>query len=230
MQRGLSKENQASWTKAIRLTRNSNVEANVCLYLKKVIKNGHFVDVPCFIDADAVEKSNKYTFKKALAERNLGILQILAPMKNNPNELNVFQTQIGIEFQRSPIFDAARYGHLNVIKVFAPITENPNSHSHYGGTQFHQAAINGNAEILKFLFPFTAGDPFRFYFPTSSGEPLIYVVAGYGHIDILKFLAPLTKNPNSKVGWGEGAETPIERAQSGGHHEFARILETYIKA
>ena len=62
------------------------MEANVKLYLEKVIKNGHIVDVPCFIDSDAVEKSTEFTFERAFDERELGILQILTSMKNNPNE------------------------------------------------------------------------------------------------------------------------------------------------
>ena len=36
-QRGLSKKNYDDWVKAIQLTKNTNVEANVELYLEKVI-------------------------------------------------------------------------------------------------------------------------------------------------------------------------------------------------
>ena len=50
-QRGLSEKNYNDWAKAIQSTRNTNMETNVKLYLQKVIKNGHVVDVPCFIDA-----------------------------------------------------------------------------------------------------------------------------------------------------------------------------------
>ena len=50
--RRLSQKNYADWVKAIQLTKNTNVEANIKLYLKKVITIGHFVDVPCFINRD----------------------------------------------------------------------------------------------------------------------------------------------------------------------------------
>ena len=87
IQRGLWKENYNDWVKAIQLTKNTNAEANVKLYLQKVIKNGHVVDIPCFIDSDAVEKSTEFTFKRALKERKLGIFQILASMAKNPKEV-----------------------------------------------------------------------------------------------------------------------------------------------
>ena len=46
-----------------------------------------------------------------------------------------------------------------------------------------------------------------------------------GHIDVLKFLAPLTTNPNRTT---SNVLTPIQAAQMYGHHEFARILQSYI--
>ena len=55
---------------------------------KKIIKIGHVVDIPCFIDADSVKKSIGFTFKKALEERNLGVLQILASLENNPDPIH----------------------------------------------------------------------------------------------------------------------------------------------
>ena len=42
-QRGLSKENYDDWVKAIKLTKNTNVEANMKLYLEKSRKKW-----PCF--------------------------------------------------------------------------------------------------------------------------------------------------------------------------------------
>ena len=116
-QRGLSEKNYNDWAKAIQLTRNRNVEANVKLYFQKIIKIGHVVDIPCFIDADAVKKSTGFTFKKALEERNLGVLQILASLENNRDAIVVYRWEI--------LF-AASEGHLNVFKILAPITEYPN--------------------------------------------------------------------------------------------------------
>ena len=54
--KGLSKNSKKDWTKAIQLTRNTNLEENVISYIKRAIKIGHIVDVPCYIDENVVEK------------------------------------------------------------------------------------------------------------------------------------------------------------------------------
>ena len=155
-QRGLSKENNDDWVKAIQLTKNTNLEINLKLYLEKVIKNGHVVDVPCFIDANAVEKSNEFTFERAFEEKELGILQILASMENNPKYAGVKHESY---FKRHFIGIAVIGGHLNIVKILAPITKHPNSYSgEYECTPIHDAAWDGHVDILKFLLSFT-NDP-----------------------------------------------------------------------
>ena len=153
MQRGLSKENYDDWIKAIKLTKNTNTEANVKLYLEKITKKGHIVDIPCFIDSDAVKKSSEFTFQRALQEKDLGILQILASMNKN---LNKGRFMYG-GFRTSDIAIAAKEGNLNVIKILAPITKYPNSgnltyQSESGyQTPMHEAAYEGHLDVLKFL-------------------------------------------------------------------------------
>ena len=75
MQKGLSKKNYDDWVKAIQLTKNTNVEVNVQLYLEKVIETGHVVDVPCFIDSDAIQNSTKFTYKKALKRGSMELFR-----------------------------------------------------------------------------------------------------------------------------------------------------------
>ena len=212
---GLSEKNYDDWIKAIQLTKNTNVEVNVKLYLEKVIKIAHFVDVPCFIDYEAVQKSSEFTFERALDEKELGILQILASMKENPNEDRV--DSYGVS--RNTISIAAIEGHLNIIKILAPIVKNPNNiQKTISFTQMHHAAYNGHIDILKFLFSFT--DDLN-----SPPFGTIHMAAMEGHTDVLKFLAPLTKHPNEGKFFGN---TPIECAQRAGHHEFARLLQSFI--
>ena len=210
---GLSEKNYDDWIKAIQLTKNTNVEANVKLYLEKVIKMAHVVDVPCFIDSDAVQKSSEYTFERAFDQKELGVLQILASMKDNPNEYKVDSLVINaIDF-------AAMKGHLNIIKILAPITKNPNSiKKQISFTPMHYAAFNGDIGILKFLVSFTSD-------LNSPPFGTIHMAATKGHTDVLKFLAPLTKHPNEGKFFGN---TPIEFAQRAGHHEFARLLQSFI--
>ena len=218
-QRGLSEKNYNDWAKAIQSARNTNMETNVKLYLQKVIKNGHVVDFPCFIDADALENSTRFTFEKALKERNLGVLQILASMERDPNHIVFYDDNI------TTIEDAASAGHLNIVKILAPITIDPiSSPCEEKFNPIHEAAYHGHVDIIKFLLSFTNDR----IIPDNCGRTPIWYAANRGHIDVLKFLAPLSKNPNKPPIRGPYSDSPIERAQKQGHHEFARILQTYI--
>ena len=108
--RGLSKKSQADWIKAIQMTRGTNVETNVDLYIKKIIKlNYHIMDVPCYIDADIVERFSQFSdaskyekqtnfflekpsiekaYQDAIKQGKAGFLQLLAPIMKNPNPAN----------------------------------------------------------------------------------------------------------------------------------------------
>ena len=217
MQKGLSKKNYDDWVKKIQLTRNTNVEANVQLYLEKVIDTGHVVDVPCFIDSDAVQNSTEFTFEKALEKRKLGILQILASLENDPNKagfdrLGNISSIIGI---------AAMEGHLDIIKILAPITKYPISWDEKGYNPIHRAVLEGDLDILEFLVTLTNNPNIPTLFAPMTP---IGMAACEGDIDILKILAPLTKNPNNII----MEKTPIQWAQAWGHLEFARLLKSFI--
>ena len=209
---GLSEKNYDDWIKAIQLTKNTNVEVNVKLYLEKVIKIAHVVDVPCFIDYGAVQKSSEFTFERALDEKELGILQILASMKDNPNEDRVNRHGVG----GSAISVAAIEGDLNIIKILASITKNPNNIP--SCTPMHLAAYEGHIDILKFLVSFI-GDL------NSLPFGILHMAAMNGHTDVLKLLAPLTRHPNEGKFLGKSL---MECAKGNGHHEFARLLQSYL--
>ena len=96
--RGLSKKNREDWTKTIQMTRGTILEKNVLLYIKRHLNlTGRVVDVPCFMNLDAWKKLKVLPFLKdlekiqdplfydeALKENYSGILQILAPLIENP--------------------------------------------------------------------------------------------------------------------------------------------------
>ena len=222
VQRGLSEKNYNDWAKAIQLARNTSMETNVKLYLQTVIKNGHVVDFPCFIDADALENSTRFTFEKALKERNLGVLQILASMERDPNPIIDLDDGIYQQECITTIENAAYSGHLNIVKILAPITIDPiSSPREEKVNPIHVAAFTGHVDIIKFLLSFTNDR----IISDNCGRTPIYYASIIGHIDVLKFLAPLSKNPNKP---NEDGFSPIDYAQLLGHHEFARILQTYI--
>ena len=55
----------------------------------------------------------------------------------------------------TPIHRAAMNGHTEVVKILAPLTDNPNAPNDYGWTPIHGAAWNGHTEIVKILATLT---------------------------------------------------------------------------
>ena len=111
--------------------------------------------------------------------------------------------------------------HLNIIKILASITKNPNS-SDGRLTPIHCAAMKGHVDIIKFLVSLTTDDHNT---PDYYGDTPIHAAAVKGYINVLKLLAPLTKNPNGENSF---LRTPIQLAQEFGRHEFARLLQSFI--
>ena len=59
IQRGLSKENQKDWHRAIQLVKNTDLEKNISSYLKRSSKNPRVVDIPCYINEDTIMEYSK---------------------------------------------------------------------------------------------------------------------------------------------------------------------------
>ena len=57
IRRGLSRKDQLDWTKAVQLTKHTDLEKNVLLYLKKRSKNERVVNLPCYINEKIVGNS-----------------------------------------------------------------------------------------------------------------------------------------------------------------------------
>ena len=104
-----------------------------------------------------------------------------------------------------------------IVRIMAPLIENPNSLSEDGDTTICWAAQNGHAEIVKILAPLT-NNPNA---PNQYGSTPIFKAAWFGHTEIVKILAPLTDNPNAPNEYGY---TPIHKAAYHGHTEIVKIL------
>ena len=149
IQRGLSKQNQNDWKKAIQLTRNTKLENNILRYLKRSLKHQKLVDLPCYIDKNVVLKSFKIV--RQIDVSNIqnwntlepGYIQMFAALSKNPNALWYHGS--------SPISMAAKDGDVKFIKSLAPLTENPNQPDKNGDTPFHLATTVGRADINKYL-------------------------------------------------------------------------------
>ena len=253
--KGLSKKSQNDWIKAIQLTKNTPLEKNILLYIKKAIKIGHIVDVPCYISENLVEEL-EYTIKdwtnwtkvfglnkefthlkdyfllcmKQVIDygekNNLGLLQIFAPMVDNPNPQEPVDPIVPLPNEELQLLNAIELAACiengNMIKVLAPLIENPNQ-STFGVTPMHLAVLNANEDALKVLGTFTG----NFNVVDGFGANLMhYSAAIYGNHDILRFLAPLMENLNSPDDYGR---TPLDIAQIYENYEFITILQSYIK-
>ena len=139
-------------------------------------------------------------------------------------------------FRMTVIQIAATDGDLNIIKIIAPIVKNPNEigdNSDFG-TPIHYAAGHGHLDIIKFFISFIDIDnpfiPDQWWFGLPGYTPIMYA-AFNGHIDVLKLLAPISKNPNEETNedYDGNVKTPIQLAQERGHHEFAKLLQSFIK-
>ena len=119
----------------------------------------------------------------------------------------------------SLIRKAADKGYIDVVKVLAPITNDPMMPIH----EVHEAARNGNVESIKILAPFTNNPnaPIGLMRDTS-----IHAAARMGDVEIIKILAPLTDNPNPSNYLGM---TPIDIARRKGFANIVTILEDAMK-
>ena len=179
---GLSQKNRSDWAEIIQMTRDTNLEENVCSYIKKIVKIGHFVvDVPCFIDYEAIRKfSPVWTFKKAIIQKEFGILQIIASKEKN------FYAQV--ENELTLIYKLSQNNDMaNAIKVLAPLIENPNFSGFLGITPIVIAALQGCLDVVQALVPYitNANDVSGPY--TSAISAAVH----RGHTEIIKILAPL---------------------------------------
>ena len=168
IRRGLSKENQISWKKAIQMTRNNNTkyENNIVLYMKKVLKkNGASIDIPCFIDEDSMKRADQVTQSKGIDKAYehifgdflfgkkdvIGCVQLLAPMVENPNHLS--------NWYWTPIHWAVEQRNIELIKALAPLIDNPNepnSEKIDSDTPIATAIRRGDTEIVKILAPLSS--------------------------------------------------------------------------
>ena len=104
-----------------------------------------------------------------------------------------------------------------IVKILAPLTDNPNASDGYGNTPINWAARNGHTEIVKILASLTD----RPNAPNDCGNTPINWAARNGHTEIVKILASLTDRPNAPNNCGN---TPINWAASNGHTEIVKIL------
>ena len=130
---GLSEKNTLDWTKAIQLTEDTKLESKINQCIRRYLKKGILIDVPCYINENTVKSFMNTQFKipNALEElvfRDKGTLQFTATFMKNPNAPNYSG--------EPPIMFAACDGNIDLIKILAPLSNNPNVPSRGGCPAF----------------------------------------------------------------------------------------------
>ena len=111
-------------------------------------------------------------------------------------------------------------GNIGIVKIFAPLTENPNipnTPDEDGITPIHWATIKQYTKIVNIL-AHLSDDPNS---PDKNGKTPIHEAASRGNSKIVKILAPLTNNPNTP---DKNGITPIHLATEEGHTGIVKIL------
>ena len=163
IQNGMTKKNQNDWIKAIQLTRDTEYESNLQLYLKRSFGMAKLVDIPCYIDEFALHKASDLIEKFRLKKCSIisSYLSHLGGIKESEFE-NVtpgcFQALVARETKNSNLdsFELiqkfARVGDLNLIKVFTPLLRDPlGREDKFTYPPIYYASMYGHLEIVKFL-------------------------------------------------------------------------------
>ena len=164
----ISKENQKDWINAIQSVVNLDMGIAIILYFQWNFKKDALADLPCY--------------SSPLAD---------LPCYSSPAVQDDFRKRI---FEcckkfRSELSDKD----IEIVKILAPLVDNPNAPNENGDTPIHWAAHHGHAEIVKILVHLV-DNPNA---PNKNGDTPINWAARRVHTEIVEILAPLTDDPNA---------------------------------
>ena len=228
MMGSLSEKNQEDWTKAIQMTRGTKLEMHVISYVKSICKVKKFLDIPCYINEEVIFKSKRpVSIQKIFKEDdNLGSLYKSHDIRRN---MGYFLGSIQLcaslkfsnQFKQNHIKHAAANGFTEVVKVLAPVTDNPNAfHISFDTrlTPIWFAACNGHTEIVKTLATWTEN-------PNHGIEPYYPIgsAACNGHIEVVKYLTSFLKMHNRKI-----IKAARIMALQQGHQDIVRFLNSSL--
>ena len=199
--RGLSEKNQEDWGKAIELS----------------IKNWPELEQNVLLYQRKVLRNDHGAFVDIPCYSRLLIKLKDVHQLTNDEKLNRLRR-------------AAIDGIIDLVKILAPLTTNPNAPNEDDVTAIHYAAKRGHVEIINILASFTINPNFPSH--RGFGYTPIYWAAYWGHPEVIKVLAPLTSNPNAPakdVNPSARKETPMQIALERGHQEVVNILSSYVQ-
>ena len=198
----LSQEHQEEWIRFCEKLSKLNITQDMTPPLKYI-----FGELDNSVTLNATYWCTIMSIRNDMISGYADIIRIMAPLIDNNN--------VPDENGWTPIYRAAYNGNTEVIKILAPLINNPNK---YGRTPIYSAACFGYTEIVKILAPLRDNPNF----PDEDRNTPIFQAALKGHTEIVKILAPLTDNPNTPNYYDE---TPISVAKN---DEIRRILKSYM--
>ena len=197
VQMGMSMENKKDWITAIQMTKKTDFERNIYLYLKKGFKNAKVVDIPCFIGKDIIELIQELPLSEIKGQGKSVLnesLKKILPL-NAPGCIQILAGTGAKSFRRI-MFSAAEYGCLEVVQTLAFLMKKPNA-------SYTPEKKKKKEETDKILSCHSCVKIFvtkqALYCHISDKHTLnpIYMAARNGHLDVIKFLAPISDNFSS---------------------------------
>ena len=199
VQMGMSMENKKDWITAIQMTKNTDFERNIYLYLKRGFKNAKVVDIPCFIGKDIFELIQELPLSEIKGQGKSVLnesLKKILPL-NAPGCIQIFAGSGAKSFRRI-MFSAAEYGYLEVVKTLAFLMKKPNaSYTPEKKKKKEETEKIMSCHVCEKIFITKQA----LYCHISDKHTLtpIYMAARNGHLDVIKFLAPISDNFSSMV-------------------------------
>ena len=160
-----------------------------------------------------MKNSDKRNAIISYLQRNLKKGAVDLPIYSSRSVQNTLRKEI---FKRCKMVNASDEN-IEIVKILAPLTNNPNAPNKDKDTAIHNAAFNGHIEMIKILLPFIENPNA----PNCCGSTPIHCAAESGQKEVIKILASLTDNPNAPNNKGM---TPIHMAARNGHTDFVQIL------
>ena len=158
----LSKANQKDWIKVIQSETNSEKKRAIIAYLQWNLK--------------------KFEKPKAVISQNLELEKMKnLPCYSNPDVQEDFKKRIREICEKEEISDQD----IEIVKILAPLTDNPNAPVKLGKTPIYWAACKGYTEIVKILAPLTDSPNAP---PDRDGKTPLYWAEKSGNWEIVKIL------------------------------------------
>ena len=121
------------------------------------------------------------------------------------------------EYTPTPLFEAAKNGHMDIVRLLLDKGAKPNISDDYGESPLKAAAFEGYIEVVKLLID-RGADPNMI---DDNRDSALHDAARMGHNDIIQLLLDIGANPNISNRWGD---KPLHNAARHGNFSIVQLL------